>query len=133
MKKINSSAVFAALFFTPLISLQAVQAEMLYPVEIKHQPTQVKISNVDVKKENQVIVAKGIISRRNYNSYVQPGHIDIQIMDENDEVFLQETIKVSGLNLRHNRYGRQFRIAFLNELPKGSFFKLNWHQSVSAH
>lgn len=133
MNKIKSSAVIATLLFSQFLLLQAARAELLYPVEVISKPTQVKISKINVKKLNEMIVITGTVNRRSYNSHVLPGHLEIQVMDKNNQLLKLETIKVSGLNLRHNRYSHQFRIAFANELPKGSYFKISWHQSQSGH
>ena len=54
-------------------------------------------------------------------------------MNANNQILKQEMINISSLNLRRYRYDRQFKITFANELPEGSYFKVNWHQSQSGH
>lgn len=133
MNKIKLSAVTAALLFSPFLLLKTVHAELLYPVEIDYQPVKVKISKLNVKKHNDSVVVSGTINRHAYNSHVLPAHIDLLVLDSNKKIFQRGIINVSGLNLRHNRYGRQFRIALSNDLPQGSTIKLGWHQKSASH
>ena len=138
MNKIKSSAIVcratvATLLFSQFLLLQAARAELLYPVEVNSNPTQVRISKINIKKLNEMIVLTGKINRRAYNSHVLPGHIDILVMNANNQLLKQEMINISSLNLRRYRYDRQFKITFANEFPEGSYFKVNWHQSQSGH
>jgi hypothetical protein len=129
MNKIQLTAVTVVLLFVQFLLLQMVHAEELYPVQVNYQPTKVKISNLNVKNEQGMIVISGVIKRRSYNSHALPGHLDVQVLDNQNEVSQQGIIKVSGLNLRRNRNGRQFRISLDNELPEGSYIKLGWHDN----
>lgn len=129
MNKTQLTAITVALLFVQFLLLQMVHAEMPYPVQVNYQPTKVKISNINVKKEQGMFVISGVIKRRSYNSHALPGHLDVQVVDSQNEILQQGTIKVSGLNLRRNRNGRQFRISLDNTLPKGSYIKLDWHDN----
>lgn len=130
MNKIQRATVAVTLLIAPFFLLQMVHADMLYPVQVDYQPTQVKIKNINVKKEHERIIVSGVINRRSYNTHTLPGHLDIQVFDNQNVILQQSIISVSGLNLRRNRNGRQFRLSLGNELPKGSYIKVNWHQNM---
>jgi hypothetical protein len=129
MNKIQLAAMAVALFFVQFLLLQMVHAEIPYPVQVNYQPTKVKISNIHINKEQGMFIISGVIKRRAYNSHALPGHLDFQIIDSQNETIQKGIIKVSGLNLRRNRNGRQFRITLDNKLPKDGHIKLDWHNN----
>lgn len=132
MNKIQLAVVAIALLSMQILLLPIARAQVLYPIEVNHQPEKIKISNIQVTKHNEQLVVSGVVNRRAYNSHVLPGHIDLVIFDTNKHILKQGIIKVSGLNLCHNRYGRQFRIAFDNDLPEGSYIKMGWHHNQNS-
>ena len=133
MKKFKLSAVISIVITFQILFLQSLYAQSQYPIEIKHQPVQVNLSNLKIKsvvennQESQLLT--GRIKRRAYNSHVLPGHIDYVVLGRNDEILYEGAIQVSGLNLRsRSPFGRQFKI-LLPELADGSHIKIGWHST----
>ena len=129
MSNMKLAVIYVVLTILLYVSLQVVHADTYYPVQVKAQATTIKFSNIKVTKKNKISVLSGIISRRSYNSHVFPGHLDLEVLNNNNEIIYQSIIKITGLNLRRNRYGRQFIVKVDNELPEASYFKLSWHNN----
>ncbi len=136
MKMFKLPIVLSIAFVLQSLLLTPVYAQLYYPIEVKNQPVQVRISQMKIKysveNDNEDSVLSGRIKRRSYNSHVLPGHIDYVIIDRNDEVIHEGAIQVSGLNLRKNRYGRQFNILLPKNMPEGSHIKVGWHKTQTS-
>ncbi len=136
MKNFKLPVVISIAFVLQSMSFTSVYAQSHYPIEVKNQPVQVRLSQLKIKSgvesDNDNSVLSGRIKRRSYNSHVLPGHIDYVIIDRNDEVIHEGAIQVSGLNLRKNRYGRQFNILLPKNMPEGSHIKIGWHKTQTS-
>ena len=129
--------VISIAFVLQSLILNSVYAQSHYPIEVKNQPVQVRISQLKIKSgiendNNEDKVLSGLVKRRSYNSHVLPGHIDYVIFDSNDDVTHEGAIQVSGLNLRNSRYGRQFKILLPKNMPEGSHIKIGWHKNQTS-
>jgi hypothetical protein len=136
MKKFKLSVVIPIVIITQLFVLHNAHAETLYPVKVDYQPTKVRFSKVKVKltviNQKEQIVLRGVVKRRIYNSHILPDHIDYIVLDSREQILQQGAIQVSGINLRHNRYGRQFSLLLPDALPGGSTIKLGWHNNQTS-
>jgi hypothetical protein len=131
MKKIKHCvSILPVITILSMLFLSTVNAQSLYPIEIDHQPVKVRIVNVIIENnDNKQLTLRGTVKRRSYNSHVLSGYIHYQILDNQNQLLNTGRIIISGLNLRRNRYGRQFQLIFPDRLPQGSHIKLGWQSS----
>ena len=122
------------LFISSVLLLpQIASAELLYPVEIIHQPTKVKISNIKIEPQSDQLILSGKIKRRAYNSHVLPGHIDYVVFDVNNEVVEEGAIDYSSsLSLRRVKQGAHFRFLLPKKMDKGSYVRIGWSQNHTS-
>lgn len=120
------------LISSAILSPQIANAELLYPVEIIHQPTKVIISNVKIETRTDQLLLSGKIKRRAYNSYVLPGHIDYVVFDINDQVVTEGGVDYSSsLNLRRLKQGTHFSFLLPKDLDEGSYIRIGWNPNHS--
>jgi hypothetical protein len=136
MKKFKVTTVISIALFLQLPFIQSVYSQSHYPVEVQYQPVQVRISNLkiisDVENNQANKVLSGTVKRRSYNSHVLQGHIDYVVLNKANGIIHEGAINVPGLNLRNNRYGRQFKILLPATLPEGSHIKIGWHKTQAS-
>jgi hypothetical protein len=136
MKKFKVTTVISIVLFLQIPFIQSVYSQSHYSVEVQHQPVQVRISNLkiisDVENNQANKVLSGTVKRRSYNSHVLPGHIDYVVLNKANGIIHEGAIKVAGLNLRNNRYGRQFNILLPATLPEGNHIKIGWHKTQAS-
>lgn len=83
MKKFKFSVVMTVVisiaFVLQSLIISSVYAQSQYPIEVKNQPVQVRISQLKIKSgiENESRALSEIVKRRSYNSHILPGHIDL--------------------------------------------------------
>jgi hypothetical protein len=102
-------------------------AGTLYPVEIKTNSNKLTIFKIKLMPSEKNILLTGVVKRRSYNSHILPGHIDYRIVDADKQIFKEGIIRVIGLNLRKNSYGRAFELFIEEKLPQNSIIQLSWH------
>jgi len=130
MKTLKLIAIELLLVSSVLLSSQIANAELLYPVEIIYQPTQVRISNIRIESQSDQLILSGKIKRRAYNSHVLPGHIDYVILDVNDQIVTEGAVDYSSsLSLRRLKQGAHFSFLLPKVLDEGSYIKIGWNRN----
>ncbi|RKZ98208.1 MAG: hypothetical protein DRQ43_01825 [Gammaproteobacteria bacterium] len=132
MKTLKLIAIKLFLVSGVILSPKIANAELLYPVEIIYQPTQVRISNIRIEPQSDQLLLSGTIKRRAYNSNVLPGHIDYIVFDVNDQVVTEGAVNYSSsLSLRRLKQGAHFSFLLPKELDEGSYIRIGWNRNHS--
>ncbi len=130
MKTLKLIAIKLFLVSGVILSPKIANAELLYPVEIIYQPTQVRISNIRIEPQSDQLLLSGTIKRRAYNSNVLPGHIDYIVFDVNDQVVTEGAVNYSSsLSLRRLKQGAHFSFLLPKELDEGSYIRIGWNRN----
>ncbi|MFV2055505.1 MAG: hypothetical protein ACC707_03515 [Thiohalomonadales bacterium] len=83
-----------------------------------------------VSTENGKFVVSGKVKRKNTQTYVSPGHIDIVIEDTTGQVLMEKTVAYLPTNIHKQlRQASRYSHTFDNIPPLGSVIKLSYDRN----
>lgn len=130
MKKASLLLVMCSLVFITGCALDSKDYVDLSDESVTiERSKKVKISGVFSYYEKDQLVISGSVSKR-HNSYgVHGGHIDVELLDENEQIIASQDVKFSPISIprRGNRRSR-FHAKFPNEVASNLKVRLRYHR-----